>query len=121
MNEIQNVISTIDFKSHAYKQKCKIDESKRESEYGDQKHSCLSNADCRGSRYCTAFGWCRGKSLCTEEELKEACQINEDVKAVFNRVEKGQKRCSSDYDCKGSKTCDMDYDFVCVGEDQVCV
>lgn len=40
---------------------CQIDE--HTSPYGTP-HTCFSVDDCQGERYCSPFGWCRGKPFC---------------------------------------------------------
>lgn len=67
----------------------------------------MLSSECQGARICTSFGWCRGKVLCYDSEVKSACKV----------VEK--KTCKTDDDCYGSRLCD-DYDGKCDGEDSIC-
>ena len=107
----------IDYKDEQFQAKCRVDETKAKK-YGSQPHSCISDNECTGMRYCTSFGWCRGKTLCSPDKLKKACEVNEDVKSTMNELKYGKKGCISDNDCKGQRLCDTGK---CSGEDQLCL
>lgn len=86
---------------------CKIDETKDRQLPPYNAHSCITNNECTGERVCTAFGWCRGKSLCGKNQLKEACKIQEalDFKCEKDEQCRGARICSDSYLCEGLDSC----------------
>ena len=73
---------------------CDIDEL--ENKFGA--HQCLVSDECKGTRVCTTFGWCRGKTLCEEGSREAACKV----------VEAEGNVCQNDKDCQGERLCDDD-------------
>jgi len=70
-------------------------------------HKCYLNNECKGGRTCTAFGWCRGKALCTTPDKTNACAVKE------------TGTCTKDEECRGERICD-DYEKKCDGTDNLC-
>ena len=86
---------------------CNIDETKNRRLMPYNAHSCISNEECTGQRVCTAFGWCRGKSLCGKNQLQKACKIIENTDFACQRDEqcRGARICSDSKLCEGLDQC----------------
>ena len=75
VSSIQNVQNMFDPRTPKQSDKlkeCLIDENIRFNKNA-QPHSCMLSSECTGARICTSFGWCRGKKLCYDNEVKAAC------------------------------------------------
>ena len=115
---LMNTISSEDIDREAMAQRCKIDELHKD--HGMAAHSCLSDAECNGKRTCTTFGWCRGKALCTPEEVTKACSIDEPARTKLIKAKDATKSCLTDDDCLGTRVCDDDQEWICTGDDSLC-
>ena len=91
--------------------KCEIDESL--NPFGPE--TCETDAECRGDRYCSEYGWCEGEHNCPEDEDdytpdddewtpdEESCAIDELNSEIFR-----ENRCVFSWDCRGNRWCTWD-------------
>ena len=86
---------------------CKTSEF--DKDHGMAAHSCLTHLECRGERTCSIFGWCRGKALCTAEEIRKACSVDEEARGKTISAKNSNKLCIIDDDCQGNRICDESY------------